>query len=71
MHAVVVPDELISLQCIQELREHPNCTEYIRDFLSLVENHVMVVKPQDPNDRGRIEIQELTAELYKLGRGIS
>lgn len=71
MHAVIVPDELIWLQCIQELREHPNCNEYVQDFLNLVENHVMVVKPQDPNDRGRIEIQELTPKLYELERGIS
>jgi hypothetical protein len=40
-------------QCFAELKEDKNCTEYMFDFLTLIESKMIIVEAKDNPNRGR------------------
>lgn len=54
------------VQWIEKLRRNPSCTQYIREFLNLIQVDLLVAKASSPQERGRIGIIELARKLKKL-----
>ncbi|ROW13671.1 hypothetical protein VPNG_04584 [Cytospora leucostoma] len=50
---------------INDLHAHSHCTEYLHDFLSLIQMRILTIKPPmcSRQDRGRIEIGEVVRKL--------
>lgn len=51
---------------IESLRRHQYCTQFLSNFLDLIETQMLVVKKNDLKDRGRIAASELYAELNRM-----
>lgn len=51
------------LQFIERLHELPACTEYMHQFLDLIEQEMLVIKPIDPAEMGRIHADALASRL--------
>ena len=46
-----------------ELRSHELCTSFLHDFIDLISRYLLVVKPNDPLERGRISSEEIHVKL--------
>lgn len=51
------------LQFIERLHKLPACTEYTHQFLYLIEQEMLVIKPIDPAEKGRIHADALAFRL--------
>ncbi len=50
---------------ILDLHNHPRCTEFIHDFLDLIQQRMLLVQSDDPPIH-RIRAHELVAEMAKI-----
>lgn len=55
---------------IDDLHRHARCTEYLHDFLNLIQMEMLVIKPPACNskEKGRIEVGELVTKLKGMLR---
>lgn len=51
------------VQFIERLRRLPACTKYLHEFLDLIEQEMLVIKPTDPAENGRISAAALAFRL--------
>jgi hypothetical protein len=58
--------DLTCRQFIAKLHAHDSCTEYIHDFLTVIEKDMLIVKPDDPAVRGRSSCNEVKAKLHDM-----
>ena len=52
-------------QFIAELHSHPSCTDYIHDFLHLIQEEMLIVETREPR-RYRFNSQQVCARLTQL-----
>lgn len=50
-------------QLIERLHGLPDCTKYLHEFLDLIEQEMLIIKPTDPAERGRIHAAALAFRL--------
>lgn len=50
-------------QFIERLHRLPACTKYLHEFLDLIEQEMLVIKPTDPAEKGRISAAALAFRL--------
>jgi hypothetical protein len=59
-------------QFIGQLHAHANCTDYLHEFLELIEQKMLVVEPPDLNKTRRMYCDELSVDLkIKYNRCLS
>ncbi|KAG6354471.1 hypothetical protein INS49_004488 [Diaporthe citri] len=51
---------------IDYLRSIPTCTEYIHSFLHLIQTEMLILKPTNQRERGRIGAIELVSKLNRM-----
>ncbi|KAE8454273.1 hypothetical protein EG329_005198 [Mollisiaceae sp. DMI_Dod_QoI] len=51
---------------IFDLHCHPSCTEYIHEFLNVIQMDILIIKSPNPKDKGRISCVELNRTLLAL-----
>ncbi|KAI0432194.1 hypothetical protein F5Y09DRAFT_160890 [Xylaria sp. FL1042] len=49
-----------------ELHEHVNCTEYIHEFLNLIQDRMLVLEADDTLESNRILVEELVSQLNRF-----
>jgi hypothetical protein len=57
--------KLTSSQSISALRAHPSCTDFLHSFLELIEEHMIVAKPEERADCQMV-LDELQAMCGKI-----
>jgi hypothetical protein len=50
-------------QFLKELHLHKSCTEYLHDFLEIIQSEILVVESNDPRDKTRISCANLNENL--------
>ncbi|KAJ0120691.1 protein kinase [Diaporthe amygdali] len=53
-------------QFIKKLHSHQNCSEFIHEFLSMVEHDLLVVKKNDQQQIDRVSIQQVYQEFSRM-----
>lgn len=57
-------------QFIKSLHNHAACTQHLHEFLDLIERDMLIIKPINPIEKGRIGIPELMFQLGTLHRQV-
>ncbi|KAK0642183.1 kinase-like domain-containing protein [Cercophora newfieldiana] len=50
---------------IKRLHSHPNCTDFVHDFLKLINDELLIIETRD---NPRFTSQQLYTELFKMGK---
>jgi hypothetical protein len=49
-----------------QLHEHKSCTEFIHEFINMIRIDMLVVKSEDPFEKGRISSEKVHGQLAKM-----
>jgi len=48
---------------MQYLHAHECCTEFLHDFINMIQLDMLIIKPNNPKERGRITCEEVHVKL--------
>jgi len=51
------------MQC---LHAHASCTEFLHDFINMIQLDMLIVKPNNPKEKGRISSEQVHVKLATM-----